>query len=558
MDKKLKSFSAEIKIVYVLSVWFVVNLVSASFTLLYSDESYYKLFSQQLSFGYFDHPPMIALFIRLGSLITNNESGVRLVSVIAITSALYFIYRLSDVKNPVLFMAAIFSVFALNLLGFMALPDAPLLFFTVLFFVAYRKFLIKEDTKNTILLSVIMTALLYSKYHGILVILFTVISNLKLLKSGKFWIAAFLGILLFTPHLAWQVKNNFVTLSYHLFERSASHYKFIVTLEYIFGQILYYGPFTAVFMYLALVKYKANDLFDKALAWNIWGLISFFLISTFRGRVEANWTLPVMVPLLIIFMKYSNTRPIFRRRFYFFATPVIFLILIFRIQMIYPLLKINILRIDNLRNEKEFVKEVVSKSHGLPVLTNSYQDAGIISYYSGNFVPSINLNGRTNQFSLWHAEDSLRFRKVAFINDYLNEGVSIANQSYKEYKVTVIDSLPIMNDIIITAFPLKTKSRINEEFNIKVQLAAGQPADTYKDCGQFHTRLYSEMYYNDILIKEVICPLPVDILLKKYSGEYSFKFISPASRGTFKIILALKTSVLGTWSTGKEIRLKVY
>jgi hypothetical protein len=558
MYKKIKSFSAGINIVHVLSVWFAVNLVSASFTLLYSDESYYRLFSQQLSFGYFDHPPMIAVFIRLGSLITNREVGVRLASVIAFTSALYFIYRLSDVNKPLLFMAAIFSVFALNLLGFMALPDAPLLFFTVLFFAAYRKFLINEDTKNTILLSVVMAALLYSKYHGILVIIFTVISNLKLLKSGKFWIAVFLGILLFMPHLAWQVKNSFVTFSYHLFERSASHYELTVTLEYIFGLILFYGPFTAVFMYLALLKFKVNDLFGKALIWNIWGIISFFLISTFRGRVEVNWTLPVMVPLLIIFMKYSNTRPLFRRRYYFFATPVILLILIFRIQMIYPLFKLNILRIDNLRNEKEFVNEVVSKSNGLPVLTNSYQDAGIISYYSGNFVPSINMNGRSNQFSLWRADDSLRFRKVAFINDYLNEGVSIDNQSYKEYKVTVIDSLPVMNDIIITTLPMKTWFRINEEFKLKVKLAAGKPSDNYKDCGQFHTRLYSEMYYNDSLIKEVVCPLPVDILLEKYGGQYSFRFVSPAEKGTFKIILALKTSVLGTWSTRRLIRLNVY
>jgi hypothetical protein len=558
MYNRLKSISAGINIVHVLSVWFVVNLISASFTLLYSDESYYRLFSQQLAFGYFDHPPMIALFIRIGSLIVNNEAGVRLVSVMAVTSALYLIYRLSDVKNPVLFMAVIFSVFALNLLGFMALPDAPLLFFTVLFFTAYRKFLINEDVKNTLLLSVVMAALLYSKYHGILVIFFTVISNLRLLKSGKFWIAASIGILLFTPHLAWQVKNSFVTFSYHLFERSVSHYDFTVTLEYLFGQILFYGPFAALFMYLALVKYKVNDLFGKALIWNIWGIIGFFLINTFRGRVEVNWTLPVMVPLLIIFMKYSDTEPCFMRRFYYFATPVILIILIFRIQMIYPILKINILRIDNLRNGKEFVHEVVSKSYGLPVVTNSYQDAGIISYYSGHFVPSINLNGRSNQFSLWHADDSLRFRKVAFVNDYLNEGVSISNRSYKEYKVTVIDSFPVMNDITITVLPQKPRVRINEEFNITVRLDAGKPYCKYKDCGQFHTKLYSEVYHNDSLIKEEVCPVPIDILLEEHGGQYCFRIVSPAARGTLKINLALRTSILGTWSTSKAIKLNVY
>jgi len=557
MFNKLESWTAELKTAHVFFIWFALNLVSASFTLLYSDESYYKLFSQQLSFGYFDHPPMIALFIRIGTLLTNSEIGIRLVSVMAVTSALYFIYRLSGVKNPVLFMSAIFSVFGLNLLGFMALPDAPLLLFTVLFFAAYRRFLIKEDIKNTFLLSIVMAALMYSKYHGILVILFTIFSNLKLLKSGKFWAAAFFGILLFTPHLAWQVKNNFITLSYHLFERSASHYALSVTLEYIFGQILYYGPFTAVFMYLALVKYKVDNLFDKALVWNVCGIISFFLISTLRGRVEVNWTLPVLVPLLIIFMKYSNNRPFFRRWFYFFITPVIILIILFRIQMIYPVLKINISRIDNIRNEKKFVQEVVSKSHGLPIITNSYQDAGIISYYSGSFVPSINLNGRNNQFNIWHSDDSLRFRKVVFINDYLNDGINIGNSSYKDYKVTILDSLPVMNDIVIKVVPPKTGIRINEEFNIKVQLATGKPSANYKDSGKYHTRLQSEIYYKDSLIKKEVCPVPVDILLEKYRGQYSLTFFPQAERGTFKMIIALKTSVLGTWSTWKVIGLTV-
>jgi hypothetical protein len=557
MYKKLKSFSTELKTGHVFVFWFVLNLVSACFTLLYSDESYYKLFSQQLSFGYFDHPPMIALFIRIGSLIANNEIGVRLVSVMAITSALYFIYRLSDVKNPILFMAAILSVFALNLLGFMALPDAPLLLFTVLFFAAYRRFLNKADIKNTLLLSVFMAALMYSKYHGILVILFTIISNLKLLKSVKFWVAVFLGILLFAPHLAWQVRNNFVTLSYHLFERSASQYKFSVTLEYIFGQILFYGPCTAVFMYFALIRYKAEDLFDKALIWNVWGIISFFLISTLKGRVEVNWTLPVLVPLLIIFMKYSNTKPHFISRFYFLAIPSILLIMLLRLQLIYPFLKINITRIDNLRNEKEFVQEVVSKSQGLTIVTNSYQDAGIISFYSEHFVPSLNLNGRNNQFSLWHADDSLRFRRVAFINDYMNDGANIVNSSYNQYKVTVMDSLPVMNDIVITAEPSKTRIGPNEEFSIIVRLVTAKPSAYYKDTGEFHTRLHSEMYHKDILIRQEVCPIPVDLLLEEYGGQYSFKFVSPAERGTFNIIIALKTSALGTWSTRKVIGLTV-
>jgi hypothetical protein len=554
---KLKSVSEVIKIGHVVLIWLILNMISASFTLLYTDETYYRLFAQQLSFGYFDHPPMIALFIRLGSIISNNETGVRLLSVMSVAIALYFIYRLSGVQNPVLFMAAIFSVFAINLLGFMALPDAPLLLFTVLFFVAYKRFLIKESAKNVIFLSFVMAALLYSKYHGILVILFTITSNLKLLKSPKFWLGATIGVLLFVPHLLWQVNNSFVTFSYQLLDRSASHYQFSVTLEYIIGQLLFYGPVTTLFMYIALIKNKGYNQFERALIWNMLGITIFFLISTLKGRVEVNWTLPVLCPLLIIFMKYSDIRPVFRKRFYYCSVPVIVLILLFRIQMIYPALNLSISRIDELRNQKEFVGEVVSKSHGLPIVACTYQKAGIISYYSNTFVPSINLYGRRNQFNLWHSEDSLRLRKVAYINNYLKDGENIQNPYYRDYKVSIIDSLPVMSDIIISVEPIKSRVRINQGFSIKVLLDAGKTYNNYKDAGGYNTRLHAELWSGDSLLKEQACLIPLDILLNIYDGVYIFRFVSPAERGTYKIKVALKTSELGTWSTGKIIGLTV-
>ena len=190
MNNCISDIRNKIKISHVLIIWLLVNMASAFFTGLYSDEAYYTLFAKHLAFGYFDHPPMIALLIRIGLIIFNNEFGVRLLSVIAITIALYYIYKLAEVHKPFLFLVTIFSIFGLNVLGFLALPDSPLLLFTVLFFVQYKKFLVKESFLNSILLGIIIAAMLYSKYHGLLIIIFTVISNLNLLRSRKFYISA--------------------------------------------------------------------------------------------------------------------------------------------------------------------------------------------------------------------------------------------------------------------------------------------------------------------------------------------------------------------------------
>ena len=557
MRNPIHYIGGRIKITHVVILWLAVNMISACFTLLYSDEAYYALFADQLDFGYFDHPPMIALMIRIGLLIFKNEIGVRLLSVIAITLALYSTYKLADVNKPVLFLTAIFSIFGLNILGFLALPDSPLLLFTVLFFIVYKRFLLKESILNSILLGLTMAAMLYSKYHGILILLFTVISNLKLLRSGKIWISIILGILLFSPHIIWQLNNDLVSISYHFFERSVSHYKVSFTYEYLLGQILYYGPVSVIFMFIAAIKFRQSNLFDKALLWNLWGFIGFFLLSSLKGRVEVNWTLPIIIPLLIFFLKYNDARGVFTRWFYLLAVPVIIMITLLRLEISHPVFDLRIKRIDDLRGHKEFGKEIVAKSQGLPVITNSYQKAGIVSFYANIFAPSINVNSRRNQFNLWYAEDSLRFKKVAYVNNYLDEGVKIQNPFYKDYQVTIIDSLPVMNDILINTALRRLIVNHNEMVNIKVVLLPQKAPENYRDAGNHTTRLSACLYKEDKLMIEEVCMLPVDLILEKNNGEYDFQFRAPAETGRYQILFSLKTSKLGTWSTKRTVILNI-
>ena len=146
---------------------------------------------------------------------------------------------------------------------------------------------------------------------------------------------------------------------------------------------------------------------------------------------------------------------------------------------------------------------------------------------------------------------------MAYINNYLKEGLNIQDPSYKEYKVSIIDSLPVMNDITLTVNPSKIKVHANEEFEIKVLLSTPQPSDSYKDTGYFITRLYAELWSGSSMLTEKVCSFPVDILLNTYNGIYTFRFVSPSERGSYKISVMLKTSELGIWSTGREVGLTV-
>ena len=82
---------------------FIINLFQAWRTELFDDEAYYWVCSRFLDWGYFDHPPMIALLIRIGSFIFPSELGVRISSVILSTISIYLLEKLIKPENQKLF-----------------------------------------------------------------------------------------------------------------------------------------------------------------------------------------------------------------------------------------------------------------------------------------------------------------------------------------------------------------------------------------------------------------------------------------------------------------------
>src|SRR5271155_3108670 len=72
----------------------VLRLAAAAWTPLTFDEAYYWTWSKHLALGYYDHPPMVALVIRAGTMLMGDtELGVRLVSILLTLPMSWAIYR---------------------------------------------------------------------------------------------------------------------------------------------------------------------------------------------------------------------------------------------------------------------------------------------------------------------------------------------------------------------------------------------------------------------------------------------------------------------------------
>ncbi|MEO1011457.1 MAG: glycosyltransferase family 39 protein [Bacteroidota bacterium] len=234
----------------------LLNLIQAYFTPLIFDEAYYWYYAQNMAWGYFDHPPMVALMVKIGSLFFDRELGVRFVGCLLSVGILVLIWlmvRNTEKKRYIPhFFILVFSMTLMNAYGFFTLPDTPLLFFTAFFLWSYQKFLQNPSYAWGILMGLAMAALMYSKYHAVLVILFVLLSNLSLLGNKYAWVAVIVSLVCYIPHFLWLYENDFISIKYHLFERPNGAYSFEkYTLGFLLNLIAIFG-LTFPWIYKAL------------------------------------------------------------------------------------------------------------------------------------------------------------------------------------------------------------------------------------------------------------------------------------------------------------------
>ena len=175
----LKNYSDKQKALVFVLCWFVLNFIVSVFTPLADDEAYYCVYAKFLDWGYFDHPPMIALMIKAGGWIFQNEISIRFFTVVASSLTLWILFQLSEFKRTAQLFFLFLTVPAFHALGFISAPDVPMLLFGTWYLYRFKKYLEEDSVKNIGALSLVIAALMFSKYHGLLLVIFTIIPNYK-------------------------------------------------------------------------------------------------------------------------------------------------------------------------------------------------------------------------------------------------------------------------------------------------------------------------------------------------------------------------------------------
>jgi 4-amino-4-deoxy-L-arabinose transferase-like glycosyltransferase len=271
-----------------------LRLVAAAWTPLTFDEAYYWMWSKYLAFGYYDHPPMVAAVIRLGTMIAgDSEFGVRLVSIL-LALPMRLAANATILLNVTL-MAAVGSL--------IVTPDSPLLTASsfVLFFLAK----VLETGRGGWWLAVgaaVGTALL-SKYTAlffgpaILIWLLLVPRLRRWLVSPWPYLGALVALAIFSPVILWNADHQWVSFIKQIGRARIADFHLGFIGELIPTQIAFATPLVFVLGTMglyALLRHRAGALAARALInATFWTIVAYFIWHSLHARVEANWFAPV-------------------------------------------------------------------------------------------------------------------------------------------------------------------------------------------------------------------------------------------------------------------------
>jgi hypothetical protein len=520
------------------SAWIILGLIQSGLTELQDDEAYYWVYSRFLDWGYFDHPPMIALLVKMGYAVFPNELGVRLFPLLLNVFSLVIIEKLIINKNVFLFYTIALSIAVLQLGGFIAVPDIPLIFFTALFFWFYKKFIANITLLNSLMLGASVALLFYSKYHALLIVVFTLLSNIRLLTKYQTYLAGLVALLLFAPHLWWQYQHDWVSIRYHLFESNVNPYRISFTADYIFGQLLLPGPIAGFILLPAAFLYKpkrASDSYriEKALQYTMIGIYAFFFLSTFRGKVEGNWTSPVLVSLIVLSHQFLNERFKWQRMLFRLLPITLGLVLLARIIMIVDIVPSNEIQ-KRYHAWKTWPEQMKEKTSGLPVLfNNSYQRASKYWFYTGQMTYSQNwIRERKNNYNFWPVEDSM-LGKPFYLLDIFNVfrfpdslKTPIGWVGYK-YQTELISFAKIN----IETSPKKISIKAGEEAILNCRFEISEYYAAFIRSHQdLHDRTSISVFKNSVWIKDIPTFFSLGQMITEKQAELEFMPELPAGK----------------------------
>jgi 4-amino-4-deoxy-L-arabinose transferase-like glycosyltransferase len=287
----------------------MLRLAVAAVAPLSPDEAYYWIWSRALAPGYLDHPPMVALCIRAGTVILGDTAlGVRLFApLLAGLGSVLLAGATADLLDGdreagILAAALLNATLFLAVGAVMMTPDTPLLFFWCLTLWALGRVLATGVGLWWLLVGLGAGLAMVSKYSaallwaGIATWLLVAPIGRAWLRRPHPWAGAAVGLVVFAPVLAWNVAHGWASVAKQGGRVAAWQPSRVAQFvaELIGGQIALATPLIFLLCLAGMVRAARRAAPDCHPGWTLITSLSvlpalLFLLHALGDRVQGNW-----------------------------------------------------------------------------------------------------------------------------------------------------------------------------------------------------------------------------------------------------------------------------
>jgi undecaprenyl-diphosphatase len=424
-----------ISFVLALTLW---RAYTAATLPLHPDEAYYWLWSRHLALSYFDHPPMIAYFIKLATLFSQAELWVRLSGLFVSGACSIFVWLLAkDIFEREDIAAAsviLLNVYPVAMAGSIIMsPDVPAFLFWTASLWAFWRIIKTNRAVWWYILGATFGAALLSKYTCVLLapallayLFFT--EDRKWLATAHPYMAIFISLLMFSPVLIWNYSHQWVSFAFQLSHGlGGGAYRLSRIWEYIGGQMLVASPFLWLLgMWAGAIFLFRRDKRAFFLAITSLPIVIFFGYSSLKKLAEANWPAMAYVSMSIAMCAYCLDGGRLKRSILTAAIAIALLMsslsLLHTRFSILPLAKFSQkLAYSDATNWFWGWREIGAVLENRPdtniIITQSHQSAAELIYYTHETIPVYvdKERARFSQFNIWGWPEGLDGQKGVYV-----------------------------------------------------------------------------------------------------------------------------------------------
>ena len=297
--------------IFLIAVVILARAAMAGLLPLSADEAYYWLWSKYPAAGYYDHPPMVAFLIRLGTdLFGDTEFGVRFAGILLSMATSWFIWRaardlLKDEQRALL-AALLFNLMLMTGVEMLALtPDTPSIAASAAFLFCLAR--LQESGKGSWWLwaGVAAGLGLLSKYSGLFMgagALFWLAASPRArawLLTPWPWAGGALALVIFLPNLLWQSQHHWMTFAFQFGRVTGGHLTLRFLFEFLGAELGLATPFILVLAVLGAWRARVRSEDRFLLFALIAPALVYFAVHALHDRVQGNWPC-FLYPMLAI------------------------------------------------------------------------------------------------------------------------------------------------------------------------------------------------------------------------------------------------------------------